>query len=113
MRSEHSFNILAEISSGPLAFFGFSSFKSFSIPLAVNMMSLIFGFVGPSILGETLSSVEKTLPNWSLSISASIFCTSICTIPFLSRIGDTPETSVLLCLINVKSFLLFWPDSSS
>ena len=112
MRSEHSFNILAEISSGPLAFFGFSSFKSFSIPLAVNMMSSIFGFVGPSILGETLSSVEKTLPNWSLSISASIL-SSVCTIPFLSRSGDTPETSVLLCLINVKSFLLFWPDSSS
>ena len=107
-RSEHSFQILADTSSGPLAFFEFSSFRSFSIPLAELWCYKCLDLL--DLFGEPLSSVEKTLPIWSLNIFAS-FLSSVCTIPQPSRSGDTLlETSVRFYLINVKILfiLLTW-----
>ena len=104
--SEHSFSILADMSSGPLALEGFSSFKSFKIPFFVKVISPM-GIVafGPLTSGDVPSSVVNTLENWLLRISA-LSLSSVWIVP-LSCKGLTPITSDFLDLISENSFLDF------
>ena len=68
--SAHSLSNRAETPSGPLAFSGSSSFKSFTIPFFVNLNLCIGGACSPLTSGVLPSSVENTLENCLFNNSA-------------------------------------------